>query len=377
MQIAMLAAGFTAGQADQLRRAMAAWRRKGGLGKFEAMLINGMLERGYSREFADSIFRQVQGFAEYGFPESHAASFALLAYASSWLKCHHPAAFLAALLNSQPMGFYSPSQLVQDARRHQVEVLPVDVCTSQWDAMLESGQGGRPAVRLGLNMVSGLQQEAGWRIEEARAVRRFDDVRDLALRARLTRHDLQVLAAANALAALSGNRRQALWQAVAGTPDKGLLRQATIREEAIALAPPSEADDIVQDYRSLGLTLGRHPLALLRPALLKRRFLPAETLHAFADGQFARGCGIVTMRQRPGTANGVIFVTIEDETGLVNVIVWPQLVEAQRKEVLDASLLGVYGIWQSERGVHHLVAKRFVDLSWMLGRLATSSRDFA
>ncbi|MDO8299520.1 error-prone DNA polymerase, partial [Lacisediminimonas sp.] len=376
MQIAMLAAGFSAGEADQLRRAMAAWRRKGGLGDFEQKLVNGMLERGYTREFADSIFRQVQGFAEYGFPESHAASFALLAYASSWLKQHHPAAFLAALLNSQPMGFYGPSQLVQDARRHGVEVHAVDVCASHWEATLEAGPTRAPAVRLGLNMVNALQQEAGWRIEEARAIRNFADVRDLALRAQLTRHDLQVLAGANALVALSGNRRQALWQAVAGTPDKGLLRPATIREEALALTPPSEADDIVQDYRSLGLTLGRHPLALLRGALLKRRFLPAEVLHTFANGQLARGCGIVTMRQRPGTANGVMFITIEDESGLVNVIVWPALVAQQRREVLDAALLGVYGVWQSERGVRHLVAKRFVDLSWMLGRLDTSSRDF-
>ncbi len=378
MQIAMLAAGFTAGEADQLRRAMAAWRRKGGLGEFEQKLVNGMLERGYTREFADSIFRQVQGFAEYGFPESHAASFALLAYASSWLKRHHPAAFLAALLNSQPMGFYSPSQLVQDARRHGVAVHAVDVCASQWEATLEQDQGQAegPAVRLGLNMVSGLQQEAGWRIEEARAIRNFADVRDLALRAQLTRPDLQVLAAANGLATLSGNRRQAVWQAVAGTPDKGLLRPAMIREEALVLAPPSEAENIVQDYRSLGLTLGRHPLALLRPALLERRFLPAEVLHTFSSGQVARGCGIVTMRQRPSTAKGVMFITIEDESGLVNVIVWPTLVAQQRKEVLDAALLGVYGIWQSERGVRHLIAKRFVDLSWMLGRLSTSSRDF-
>ncbi|MDB5797808.1 MAG: error-prone polymerase [Paucimonas sp.] len=377
MQIAMLAAGFTPGEADQLRRAMAAWRRKGGLGKFEAKLIDGMLERGYSQEFADSIFRQVQGFAEYGFPESHAASFALLAYASSWLKCHAPAAFLAALLNSQPMGFYSPSQLVQDARRHGVEVRPVDACASNWEATLEPADNDGPAVRLGLNLVAGLQQEAGWRIEEARAVRNFDDVRDLALRARLTRADLQVLAAANALAGLTGNRRQALWQAMAGAPDKGLLRPAAIHEESIALAPPSEADDIVQDYKVLGLTLGRHPLSLLRPALLKRRFLPAEVLHTLGNGQFARGCGIVTMRQRPGTAKGVVFVTIEDETGLVNVIVWPALVEKQRKEVLDASLVGVYGTWQNERGVRHLVARRLVDLSWMLGRLSTHSRDFA
>ena len=376
MQIAMLAGGFTAGEADQLRRAMAAWRRKGSLGTFQDKLIRGMLERGYTREFADSIFRQIEGFAEYGFPESHAASFALLAYASSWLKCHAPAAFLAALLNSQPMGFYSPSQLVQDARRHGVEVRPVDVCASDWEARLEPGEH-EPAVRLGLRMISGLKQEAGWRIEEARAVRGFADLRDLALRAALTREDLQVLAAANALVSLAGNRRQALWQSVAGAPERGLLRPAAIAEDALALKPPTEADDIVHDYRSLGLTLGRHPLALLREALLRKRFMPAEVLHGFADGQLARACGIVTTRQRPGTAKGVMFVTIEDETGLVNVIVWPTLVEKQRKEVLDSSLLGVYGVWQNERGVRHLVAKRLVDLSWMLGRLSTTSRDFA
>jgi error-prone DNA polymerase len=258
-----------------------------------------------------------------------------------------------------------------------VEVRAVDVCDSNWEARLEEGETGAPAVRLGLNLVSGLKQEAGWRIEEARAVHRFADLRDLAVRAALTREDLQVLAAANALVTLAGNRRQALWESVAGAPDRGLLRPAAIVEDKLALPPPSEADDIVHDYRSIGLTLGRHPLALLREALTRKRFLPAEVLHGFANNQLARGCGIVTMRQRPGTAKGVMFVTIEDETGLINVIVWPSLVEQQRKEVLDSSLLGVYGIWQNERGVRHLVAKRLVDLSWMLGRLSTSSRDFA
>jgi error-prone DNA polymerase len=377
MQIAMLAGGFTAGEADQLRRAMAAWKRKGGLEKFEGRLIAGMLGRGYTREFAESIFRQIQGFAEYGFPESHAASFALLAYVSSWLKCHEPAAFLAALLHSQPMGFYSPSQLVQDARRHQVEVRPVDVTVSDWDAALEPNSRAQPAVRLGLNLVRGLSREAGWRIEEARAIRPYADVHDLALRARLERTELQALAAANALLTLSGNRRQALWQALASAPDKDLLRQAPLAEQAPALQAPSEAQDIMGDYRSLGLTLGRHPLALLRKKLAAKRFMPAAVLHTYANGQFARGCGIVTVRQRPETANGTMFVTLEDETGLVNVIVWPALVEQQRRELLGASLLGVYGIWQSERGVQHLVAKRLVDLSAWLGRLTTHSRDFA
>lgn len=376
MQIAMLAGGFSAGEADQLRRAMAAWKRKGQLDKFQDKLTKGMLEKGYAASFAQQICQQVQGFAEYGFPESHAASFALLAYASSWLKCHEPEAFLAALLNSQPMGFYAPAQLMQDARRHGVAVLPVDVQVSAWDASLESTGAARPAVRLGLNMVAGLPQEAGLRIEEARAVRVFSDLHDLALRAQLNRPELEKLAAANALASLAGHRRQALWQAVAGEPERDLLRKAVLAEDDVQLDAPTEAQEIVGDYRALGLTLGRHPVALLRPVLAKMRFMPAEVLNTFADRQIARGCGIVTVRQRPETANGVVFVTMEDETGPVNVIVWRDLVDRQRKELLGASLLGVYGIWQCEKNVRHLVAKRLVDLSHLLGNLAIGSRDF-
>jgi error-prone DNA polymerase len=381
MQLAMLAAGFSAGEADQLRRAMAAWKRKGGLEKFEDKLVKGMLARGYAPEFAAALMRQIQGFAEYGFPESHAASFALLAYASAWLKCHEPAAFLAALLNSQPMGFYAPAQLVQDARRHGIEVRPVDTAASDWDATLEDdtlepGTAGQPAVRLGLNLVSGLGRDAGWRIEEARAAQAFVSVRDLALRARLERAELQALAAAGALESLAGNRRCALWQAAAGIPERGLLKAAEIREDPVPLAPPAEGESIVADYRSLGLTLGRHPLALLREALAARRFLPAQALGGFADGQFARGCGIVTMRQRPPTAKGTVFIALEDETGVVNVIVWPALAEQQRRELLSSSLLGVYGIWQRSGQVCHLVAKRLIDLSPWLGRLQTGSRDF-
>ncbi|MET3133990.1 error-prone DNA polymerase [Oxalobacteraceae bacterium GrIS 1.11] len=376
MQIAMVAAGFTAGEADQLRRAMAAWKRKGGLEQFEDKLMAGMAERGYTEQFATSIVGQIRGFAEYGFPESHAASFALLAYASSWLKCHHPAAFLAALLNSQPMGFYSASSLVQDARRHQVEVLPVDVGISTWEARLEAMQAGPPAVRLGLNNIRGLEREAGWRIDEARAVRPFADTTDLAGRAGLDAGHLTALASANALASLSGNRRQALWQAVASVPDKGLLRAATIDEAPLQLEAPSEAESLVADYRHLGLTLGRHPLAFLRQRLAKIRFLPAEILNLFDHGRLARGCGIVTVRQRPATANGVVFVTLEDETGTVNVIVWPSLAEQQRRELMTARLLGVFGQWQCQDNVRHLVAKRLVDLSHLLGELATRSRDF-
>jgi error-prone DNA polymerase len=380
MQVAILGAGFTPGEADQLRRAMAAWKRKGGLEKYYERIVKGMLERGYTLEFAEAIFSQIQGFGEYGFPESHAASFALLAYASSWLKCHEPAAFLCALLNSQPMGFYSPSQLVQDARRHGIEVRPVDVTVSGWDSTLEElhpvDRSRQPAVRLGLSLQRGLKQEAAERIEAARAIRPFESVADLARRANLDRADLQVLAAANALRSLAGHRREALWQAVGAVPDRDLLRPTTPQEEAPLLAAPSEADEIVGDYRAQGLTLGRHPLALLREGLLAKRFMPASSLMDYQDGQLARACGLVTVRQRPGTAKGVLFMTIEDETGNVNVIVWPTLVEQQRREVLNAPLLGVYGVWQRQGEVRHLVAKRLVDMSHLLGKLRAPSRDF-
>ena len=381
MQVAVIAADFTPGEADQLRRAMAAWKRKGGMNNYEARIVDAMVDNGYEEAFAKAIFSQIEGFGEYGFPESHAASFALLTYASSWLKCHEPAAFLCALLNSQPMGFYSPSQLVQDARRHGVPVLPVDVAVSGWEAALEApggqgAQGAAPAVRLGLNSLFGMRAEAAQRIEDARAIAAFADVADLARRGGLDRHDLQVLAAGNALHALAGHRRAALWQAAGAVPDRDLLRATTPEEDAPVLAAPSEGESIVSDYRSQGLTLGRHPLALLRKQLLAQRFLPASTLSCYTNGQVARACGIVTVRQRPGTAKGVVFMTLEDETGTVNVIVWPDLVESQRREVLSAPLLGVYGVWQQEGIVRNLVAKRLVDMSHLLGRLRTSSRDF-
>ncbi|OZI58430.1 error-prone DNA polymerase [Bordetella genomosp. 1] len=383
MQIAVAAAGFTPGEADQLRRSMAAWRRKGGVDKFRAKLVGGLLAHGYGLDFAEALFRQIEGFGEYGFPESHAASFALLAYASSWLKCHEPEAFLAALLNSQPMGFYAPSQLVQDARRHGVRVLPVDVHHSHWEAVLAPVPGqARPAVRLGLNMIKGLSEETSLRIERMRAQRSFTDTADLARRAGLNRHELDALAAADALAALAGHRRQASWEAAAGVADRDLLRDAPIEEAQLPeLAAPSEGQGIVADYLSTGLTLRRHPLALLRAQLSARRFETAEVLGHYPNRRLARACGIVTVRQRPGTANGTIFVTLEDETGPVNVVVRPELIEAQRRELLDSVLLGVYGVWQSIDGVRHLIARRLVDMSPLLRELdqaglAARSRNF-
>ena len=369
MQLAVVAAGFSPGEADRLRRSMAAWKRKGGLEPFEQRLVQGMLERGYRREFAQGLYRQILGFGEYGFPESHSASFALLVYVSAWLKCRHPAAFCAALLNSQPMGFYAPSQLVQDARRHGIEVRAPDACASAWDCTLEDG-----ALRLGLRMVGGLGEAAGERIVAARACGPFASVEDLARRACLERRDLACLASGGALAALAGHRRQAHW-AAAGVPmAPGLLRDARLDEPALQLPPAGEGEEIVADYSSLGLTLGRHPLALLRAQL--RGLLSAAALRERPHGSLACAAGLVTCRQRPDTASGVIFVTLEDETGTVNVVVWRDLVERQRRELLGARLLAVAGRVERDGEVVHLVARRLFDRSALLGRLEAPSRDF-
>jgi error-prone DNA polymerase len=378
MQLAMVAADFTAGEADSLRRAMAAWKRKGGLERFEKRLRDGMLAKGYSAEFAASLFSQICGFGEYGFPESHSASFALLAYVSAWIKHYHPAAFLAALLNSQPMGFYSPSVLVQDAVRHGVEVRPVDVTVSASDCTMERASEGAQAVRLGLRMIRGLSEAGGQRIEAARAARPFDDVKDLARRSALNRRDLASLAASGALEGLAGHRRNAHWL-VAGAATTGetrLLRDAPVQESLPLFEAPRESENILADYRSLGLTLGRHPLALLRKRLQRMRLATALELRAMPNGKPARTAGIVTCRQRPGTAQGVVFVTLEDETGYTNVVVWNALVERQRKELLGSRLLGVEGYMQKEGDVVHLVAQRLVDHSALLGKLLTESRDF-
>ncbi len=371
MSLAVVAAGFTPGEADALRRAMAAWRRKGGLEPFERRLKDGMRERGYPEAFAEQIYRQILGFGEYGFPESHAASFALLVYVSAWLKRHEPAAFLAALLNSQPMGFYAPSQLVQDARRHGVEVRGVDVCASNWECTLEGA-----AVRLGLLMVKGLAQASGERIVAARAQAPFASVEDLARRARLDARDLKGLAAAGALGALAGHRRRAHWEVAGIEPPTALLAAAPIVETVPRLHPPTEGEDLVADYASLGLTLGRHPLALLRDRLRRLGLATAAEIDALPHGARTRACGIVTGRQRPDTASGVVFVTLEDETGHVNVVVWARLVERQRPELLGARLMTVHGVIEREGPVVHLVARRLVDHSALLGRLVTVSRDF-
>jgi error-prone DNA polymerase len=377
MELAVVAAGFTLGEADRLRRAMAAWRRKGGLEPFQQKLIDGMRRNAIPEEFAERIYRQILGFGEYGFPESHAVSFALLAYVSAWLKHREPAAFLAALLNSQPMGFYAPSQLVQDARRHGVEVRPVDVTASEWECTLESGgEGTQPAVRLGFLLVRGLSEESATRIVAARKRESPQSVGDLAHRAALGRHDLKCLAAAGALEPLAGHRRQAHWAVAGVETGSHILHGAPIAETPAVFQSPEEGEDLVADYASIGLTLGRHPLALLRRRLSRMRFSTAAELHALPNGRRARAAGIVTGRQRPDTASGVVFVTLEDETGCVNVIVWRDLTERQRRELLGARLMGVEGVLEREGEVVHLVAKRLSDHSALLGRLLTPSRDF-
>ncbi len=387
MQIAMLAADFSPGEADQLRRSMAAWKRKGGVHAFYQRMVTGMLNNGYTQAFADTLFKQIEGFGEYGFPESHAASFALLVYVSCWLKRHEPACFLAAMLNSQPLGFYGPAQLVQDAQRHGVEVRAVDVCHSDWDCTLERTQGAATdatgaavAVRLGLCMVRGLSSEGAQRIAAERARASFASTEDLALRCTLNVADLNALASADALQSLSGHRRQQVWDASALKPAPALLQGVPVAEAALLLESAPEGQEVVFDYAALGLTLRSHPVRLLRPELSRMKLLTAAQMRDYPSARLVRACGIVTMRQQPQTAKGVVFVTLEDETGSVNVIVWKDVKERFRQELYHARLLAVYGVWQRDEHsggeVRHVVAKRLVDLTPLLGDLRTRSRDF-
>jgi len=393
MRLAVVAAGFSPGEADRLRRAMAAWRRRGDLGPFEARLYAGMRERGYSEAFARQIFHQIRGFGEYGFPESHAASFALLVYVSAWLKRHEPVAFACALLNSQPMGFYAPAQIVGDARRHGVEVRGVDVRASGWDCTLEPGPAGAPALRLGLRLVKGLSRAGAERLLAAREKTRVEIGPDgrshssaamgaLLRQAALSRRDRDCLAAAGALAGVSPDRHQVrwwVWGLEAGGPGSApplLERAPPPAEPAPALPAPGEGEDLVADYAALGLSLGRHPLALLRAQLGRRGLRAAEEVRALAHGAAVRTGGLVINRQCPASASGVIFATLEDETGLVNVVVWPGVAARRRRPLLAARLLEVRGTVEREGEVVHVVARDLVDRTPLLGRLQTRSRDF-
>ncbi|MCW5579774.1 MAG: error-prone DNA polymerase [Luteimonas sp.] len=380
-------AGYTPGQADALRRSMAAWKRGGDMEPHRDRIRELMEGKGYSSDFIDQIFEQIKGFGSYGFPQSHAASFAKLVYISCWLKRHEPAAFACALLNAQPMGFYSPSEIVQDARRGRgdrvgVEVRAVDVACSDWDNTLEGGHarrgiddGGQPAIRLGLRQVKGIAKDVASAIVAARTQRPFADVRDLCLRARLDGKARHALAEAGALASLAGHRHAARWT-MAGIERQRPLLPGSPDEDAIALPAPTTGEDVLSDYRATGLTLGAHPLSLLRERLRGQRVLDSRQLRELPHGRGAYAAGIVTGRQRPGTAKGTIFVTLEDEHGMVNVVVWSHVALRRRKALLGARLLAVRGRWEHVDGVQHLIARDLQDLSHLLGELRTSSRDF-
>ena len=381
MEVAILAADYTPGEADELRRSMAAWKRHGGLEPHRIRLAERMEANGYEPEFIHRIFEQIKGFGSYGFPESHAASFALLTYASCWLKCHEPAAFACALINSWPMGFYSPDQILQDARRHHIEIRPVDIRYSDWDCSLEPVEHQERhrslAIRMGLRMVRGFREEDAKRIESARASRGFSDVTDMSLRAQLDSRAREALADAGALRGLAGHRHRARWE-VAGVEVQYPLfgPELTAEEPQVALPLPSVTQDLAADYAMTGTTLGPHPLALLRRQLAAKRFRSSSDLLVLEHGRPVSIAGLVVGRQRPGTASGVTFVTLEDEFGMINVVVWRDLAERQRKVLVGSQLLQVFGRLESQSGVTHVIAQRLYDLTPLLTGLDVRSRDF-
>ncbi|MEX2742072.1 error-prone DNA polymerase [Rhizobium mongolense] len=388
MKVAMVCAGFTGGEADQLRKSMATFKFTGGVSRFQDKLVSGMIKNGYTPEFAEKTFSQLEGFGSYGFPESHAASFALIAYASSYVKCHFPDVFCVALLNSQPMGFYAPAQIVADARKHGVEVRPVCINRSRWDCTLEPVDNtDRHAVRLGMRLVRGLATADAARIAAARADEHFASVDDVWRRSGVPAASLVELADADAfLPSLRLERREALW-AIKALRDEPLpLFTAAAEREARAIAEQQEPEvelrqmteghNVVEDYSHTGLTLRQHPLSFLRSDLTKRRIVPCAEAMAARDGQWLMAAGLVLVRQRPGSAKGVMFITIEDETGVANVVVWPKLFERSRRVVLGAGMMAINGRIQREGDVVHLVAQQLFDLSADLSNLAERDGAF-
>ena len=377
MELAIVAADYTPGEADELRRAMAAWKRHGGLEPHRQRLTERMLAKSYTVEFTARIFEQIKGFGSYGFPESHAASFALLTYASCWLKCHEPAAYACALVNSWPMGFYSPDQVLQDARRHGIEVRPVDVRHSDWDCSLEPCSKEQPAIRLGLRMIRGLSEVVGRRIETERQAAPLADIEDLSQRAGLDARAREQLADAGALHGLAGHRYRARWAVAGVEPQLPLFAGLTASSEApVALPLPSVGEDLLTDYATLGTTLGPHPLALLRGQLREQRCRSSRELANIEPGRPVSVAGLVIGRQRPQTASGVIFVTLEDEFGLVNVVVWHDLAERQRRVLVQSQMLRIDGHLEAADGVRHVIAGRLTDLTPLLTGLDIRSRDF-
>ncbi len=388
MRVAIECAGFTPSEADQLRRAMATFKLTAGVTKFRDKLVQGMIARGYDGEFAERTFKQLEGFGSYGFPESHAASFAKIAYASSWMKRHHPDVFCCAILNAQPMGFYAPAQLVRDAKAHGVEIRPIDVNHSRWDCTLEPTRNRyRFAVRLGLRLVHGLANANGGMIPIARSDTPYTSIEELWRRAEIPVTALERLAEADAFGSLGVNRRDALWT-IRGLSDEVMPlfaaadeRDRIIRSESIEpvveLTPMTEGREVVEDYRSKGLTLRQHPLAFLRGELRERRIHSFATLRRVRDGQRLTIAGMVLVRQKPGSAKGVMFMTIEDETDVANIIVWPSLFEQQRRLILSSGMIGVRGRFQREGGVTHLIAEHLIDLSDLLRSVGDRDDPFS
>ena len=381
MRVAIVCADFSPSEADQLRRAMATFRSAGSVTKFYDKLVGGMVKRGYDRDFAERTFRQLEGFGSYGFPESHAASFALIAYASSWMKCHHPDVFCCALLNAQPMGFYAPAQIMRDAIVHGVEIRSIDINKSRWDCALEPASEGRHAVRLGFRMVRGLKNAHAARVVTARGDLPYDSIDEIWHRAQVPITSLKSLAKADAYRETLGlDRRQALWNisALSDTP-LPLFAAADAREghhspeivePTIALQAMTAGREVVEDYGSVGFTLRPHPVSFLREDLARRNISCASTLLTIHDGASIDVAGLVLVRQRPGSANGVMFMTIEDETAAANIIVWPSLFEKQRRLVLSARMLTCRGRVQREGDVIHIIAERLIDLSYLLSGIA-------
>lgn len=381
MQIAVTAAGFTPGEADQLRRAMGAWDRSGKMGLYREKLMNGMRAKGYTEKFAEQIYKQIEGFGEYGFPESHSASFALLTYLSSWLKCHRPSAFFAGLINSQPMGFYQPAQLLEQAKRQQVRIFPVDVTASEHNCTLEpdplqTNEEDPYAIRLGMRLVKGLRKEEAERVVSARESGRFISVQDVAHRASLSKRAVRALAMCGAFRNLTEHRNLAFWNALGIERLPGMLMGVDAEEHAPDLPAPSEWEEILKDYRQLGFSTGRHPLAMLRPRLRALGVVRRKDLDSIKSGRTVCVSGLVTHLQHPQTANGVIFASLEDETGINNVIIWPGVFDAHRHKILGTNLLVVIGELQSQESVIHVVAERIEDYSHWVRALPRNSRDF-
>lgn len=380
IRLSMVAAGFTGGEADQLRRAMASWGKNGNLMAFEQKFIQGMLSKGYSEAFAHRLFEQIKGFGGYGFPESHSASFAILCYFSSWLKCHHPAAFYCALLNSQPMGFYSPSQLIQDAQRHYIHILPIDINRSDYEHRLENvakpDQDKKWGIRLGFLKIKGLDKEKARSISQNRGEEGYQSVEELMHRTSLSKTDIHLLASADALKSLLGHRHQAHW-AVSGVEEsKPLFDALSEAQENLTVAAPTLEEDITMDFSSTQVSLRPHIMSLLRLETPFSTCKLQNNLASLRNGSFVKVAGLVTGRQRPGTAKGTLFLTLEDETGNINVVVWKRSQEQFRTALLTGKLLLIKGVVETEGSVVHVVAGQIIDYSERLQSFHTRSRDF-